>query len=990
MNKTLIIMTTFASSVASAALTAGTTASLIFYEGFDYGALSDGDELTSQNGGTGFSGAWEPGVTTSQNPSGVLTYSTAGLDSGLIAQYPAIGGAVEDSASNAVLGSERSFDAIDVSGDGELWFSFLMEQNGGGEGWFHLGTGMSYRNEMGLKTNASNSFLASLEGSNGTNATSGTFQLNTTYFVVGRLTHSSTGTESLEYWLNPISATLGAPVTSITKEVSGMTINRLLLHSFRTARFTYDEIRVGLNQVDVMRTVGFPAVPNGLTATALTPYSIELQWVDQADNEIGYRIERGSVGGAFSTIDEIAANSTSYIDSMAAPGIELIYRITPVTAEGTAGSTTVSVTTPGSSDRMNVLFLLIDDLKPSLGVYGDPLAQTPNIDTLASQGRTFKRHFVQVAQCQQSRNSMYSGLRPDTIKVHRLSDNLLDKAPGTKMMAQHFSNYGYRTSGLGKVLHSNNYASLNYNEGYIHHGVQKRFFETSPIDKSGQEDTFLGGGGQAYAFQPYATDRAADNDCSSGNSEGFIGDLYQDGQTTVKAMNQLADLSSNFDSNSNEPFFIAIGINKPHTPFNAPESYWALYDSLTNEEFGFPATWNGVVTPPVNAIPEIFGNAGIGFYDEFDDTGGITDPADGRILKQGYYACVSWVDDLVGRILDKLTELGRDEDTIVVLWGDHGYHLGDYGGRWEKHDVTEVGTYAPLIIRVPQMSQPGVASDALVESIDIFPTLCNLTGIPHPIQPGNVALEGSSLEPLLDDPYAPFKKIAVSQYPREFDDTPDNGDSTKTMFMRYTYRSEKFRYVVWYKRPNLDDVSTMESSIWYEELYDHAQDPSQMTNYAADPAYASIIAEFRAIAAEGKAWEDPLIAPRDPSLAEDFAAWADIYAPFVSDQWAPSDRFDSDPMPVLVQYLLGANPRVSNDAAMTLTLGASGEFILGFPTPVLRSDYNLVAMGSSDLSANSWSSAGLVMNASSTPGQSEVLLPDVPQFFIRLDGEPVP
>jgi arylsulfatase A-like enzyme len=274
-------------------------------------------------------------------------------------------------------------------------------------------------------------------------------------------------------------------------------------------------------------------------------------------------------------------------------------------------------------------------------------------------------------------------------------------------------------------------------------------------------------------------------------------------------------------SKKKEPFFLAVGFIKPHLPFVSPKKYWDLYDEskieLAPNRF-YP------IDAPEYAIRK-YGNE-VKNYKDIPATGSFSDELS-RKLRHGYYAGVSYTDAQVGKLLDELDRLGLSKNTIVILWGDHGWKLGEHDA-WAKHSNCENDTNAPLILSAPGMKHPGSHTNALVEFVDVYPTLSELAGLPLPKH-----LEGTSLKPLLDDPQRPWKTAAFSQYPRP---------GTKTAagdLMGYTMRTERYRFTVWLADKDHTKIDAL-------ELYDHQTDPQENINIAKKPANAALVEQLMA------------------------------------------------------------------------------------------------------------------------------------------------
>lgn len=433
--------------------------------------------------------------------------------------------------------------------------------------------------------------------------------------------------------------------------------------------------------------------------------------------------------------------------------------------------------------QMNVLFIAVDDLRPELGSYGKDYIISPNIDRLAQEGLLFERAYCQQAVCSPSRTSLLAGLRPDSTHVYDLQTHFRETVPNVVTLPQHFKQNGYHTEWWGKIYH----AALLDSPSWTTQG--KRYEPESNwrayvLEESNRLAAQNSGGGP-----PYESADVADN-------------AYPDGkiaESAIKALNQLKD----------QPFFLAVGFYKPHLPFNAPQKYWDMYDA---EAIELPE-----VDSPPQDVPEVaLTNWGeLRAYSLIPSEGKL-DPAMTRKLIHGYRACVSYTDAQIGKLLDELDRLDLRKNTIVILWGDHGWKLGDYGD-WCKHTNFEIDTRSPLIISVPGMSVQGKRTQALVELVDIYPTLSELAGLPIPAH-----LQGSSLVPLLDHPEREWKEIALSQYPRQ------NGE-----VMGYSMRTDRYRFTQW--------KSLRDTSVIATELYEHSDDPTARKNLAYLPEYATTV-----------------------------------------------------------------------------------------------------------------------------------------------------
>jgi len=427
----------------------------------------------------------------------------------------------------------------------------------------------------------------------------------------------------------------------------------------------------------------------------------------------------------------------------------------------------------------HVLFIAVDDLRPTLGCYGDKTAITPNIDELAKRGTAFTRAHCQLAVCSPSRLSLLTGLRPDTIKVWDLKTHFRKAKPKAVTLPQLFKQNGYHTQSIGKIFHGSGKPSKD-----------PASWSKPPLYDYVREPTMR------YANPANLAGKGLKRAASE--SADVPDNTYADGIVCDEAVKALQKLKA-----TGKPFFLAVGFRKPHLPFCAPKRYWDLYDR------------QDIPAPASNTHPEGAPELATRSWRELE---GYTDiPEDAKIspakvqeLRHGYYACVSYVDAQIGRLLRHIPE-----DTIVVLWGDHGFHLGEQG-LWTKANNYELSTCVPLIVSIPGQKLPGAKARGLVELVDVYPTLAEVCGLAAPRN-----LEGTSFKPLMDDPKRLWKKAVFSQYPRAFTGHrhKSHGD-----VMGYAIRTETHRYVEWREWKSKKIIA--------RELYDQSADPNEMTNVA--------------------------------------------------------------------------------------------------------------------------------------------------------------
>lgn len=429
-------------------------------------------------------------------------------------------------------------------------------------------------------------------------------------------------------------------------------------------------------------------------------------------------------------------------------------------------SVTACIAAATAADKPNIVFIAVDDLRPELGCYGRSHIHSPNIDRLAETGFVFERAYCMVPTCGASRASLMTGIRPTRKRFTTYLANAEEEAPGITTLNTHFQNHGYQTVSNGKVFH---------HAGDNAHGWSQKAWKP---------------GGKGYQLAE-SLDAARAN--PRGKGPPFeMADLpdseYRDAALAAKAIRDLRRFSK-----EQQPFFLAVGFYKPHLPFVAPQKYWDLY---APENIRLPTNYH----PPKDAPTQSIHNSG-----ELRSYVGV--PARGmlptemaRNLIHGYFACVSFTDAQIGRVLNELDRLKLSDNTIVVLWGDHGWNLAEHT-LWCKHSCFETSMHAPLIIRAPGVTTSGSRTGALTEFIDIYPSLCELADLPLPSH-----LQGQSFVPLLRNPKEKGKPAAVGRF--------KDGD---------TVRTDRFRLTE-YSRGNGEIVARM--------LYDHAEDPGENSNIA--------------------------------------------------------------------------------------------------------------------------------------------------------------
>lgn len=505
-----------------------------------------------------------------------------------------------------------------------------------------------------------------------------------------------------------------------------------------------------------------------------------------------------------------------------------------------------------AADRLakpNVLVIAIDDLKPVLGCYGDPHAKTPNLDRLASRSLRLERAYCNQAVCAPSRNALMTSLRPQTLGIYDLSTNFRDSRPAAVSLAQHFKNHGYHTTAVGKILHT----------GHGNHDDEASWSEKPLHPKA-----------EYYALpenKPSATasSNGEEQRGSPTESADVPDDTYADGLIAAEAVKKLTAAKS-----SAAPFFLAVGFLKPHLPFVAPKKYW---DRIDAAKLPLPATDNLPRSATEAAGPSI---DELRKYKGIPQGRSVLSDAQKRHLIHGYYAATSYVDACVGRVLDALQASGLAESTLIVVWGDHGYHLGDHG-IWGKHTNFELAARIPLMVAMPD--KQGTVSSALVETVDIYPTLAALADLPAP-----QGLDGRSFAALLDDPTATHRDHITHVYPRR-------------ELLGRAVRDDRYRLVEWNKIGAAPETATF-------ELYDYQTDPGEHTNLAS--TQPDVVAKLQTLLAQQPAAKPQITArPPSPAKAQPASERAEqfrkrdqdhngalSYDEFLANQRAPSDAPD--------------------------------------------------------------------------------------------------
>ena len=427
-----------------------------------------------------------------------------------------------------------------------------------------------------------------------------------------------------------------------------------------------------------------------------------------------------------------------------------------------AGAATLSTTflpklQVNAETQYNVLFIAVDDLRPLLGCYGHSEMHTPNIDRLAKQGTLFNRAYCQFPVCNPSRVSVLTGLRPDTTRIYDNPTDFREALPGVVTLPQHFKDHGYHTRSVGKIAHGDA-------------AWKDELSWSEPIWR------------EPWRFVNKTTS-------PSWQALDVDDDELEDGKIANAAVEVLTEIKD-------KQFFLAVGFNKPHLPFYAPTRYFDLY---TTQDFKLPVDSR----LPRNA-PNIASNPkGMKAYQDISKYPPFSEEKTLE-LTRAYAANVSYIDALVGRILDQLDVLNLTENTVILFWGDHGFHLGEHG-LWRKNTLFEDSVRSPLIVSMPKQIHTNTTTDALVELVDIYPTLCDACQLPIPTE-----IEGISMVPVMEEPARQWKAATFSQLVRVLNGTTVEG---------YSMRTEQYRYTEWGNNGERG-----------RELYNYYADPNETDN----------------------------------------------------------------------------------------------------------------------------------------------------------------
>lgn len=437
-----------------------------------------------------------------------------------------------------------------------------------------------------------------------------------------------------------------------------------------------------------------------------------------------------------------------------------------------------------AAEKLNVLFIAVDDMNNDLGCYSNAQVKSPNIDALAARGVKFDRAYCQFPLCSPSRTSLMTGLRPDATRVFDLRYHFRQEVPNVITLSQFFKNNGYYAARVGKIYHYGNPGEIGTD------GLDDAPSWTEKFNPAGRDKTVLepeiirlSRGGLGSSISLLADKTGKDEE-------------HTDGMVASQTIRLL-------EAHKDEPFFIAAGFYKPHCPYVAPQKYFELYPF---EKITLPEIAKGYRdSMPVPALAST---------QPWPYIGVTSDEA--RQGKQAYYATISFVDAQIGRVLNSLDRLGLRDNTVVVFWSDHGYLLGQHG-LWQKQSCFEESARVPLIIAPPKSKSAGQSCPRTVELLDIYPTVVDLAGLTPPTH-----LQGASLRPLLDNPQAAWNRPAYTQVQR--------GN-----FPGHSVRTERWRYTEW------------DGGAKGIELYDHDNDPQELKNLADSPQFAEVQAQMKTL-----------------------------------------------------------------------------------------------------------------------------------------------
>ena len=483
-----------------------------------------------------------------------------------------------------------------------------------------------------------------------------------------------------------------------------------------------------------------------------------------------------------------------------------------------------SVVSFSQTNKPNVLLILVDDLKPALGIYGDPVAVSPNIDRLAEMGIRFENAYCNQAVCMASRYNLLLGSRSTSTGFYNFGTQFREVYPDALTLPQHFKNNGYHAESMGKVFHighGNENDEASWSVPHHNDKVIEYLLPESTNGKLTREEAYF------TNARKFIKDLPPNKELERGaawEDPDVLDEAYADGRIATHAIDRLRKFK-----NQDQPFFMAVGFVRPHLPFCAPRKYWGLYDPA---KLPMPEYVEDPVGTPAWAVKKK------GEIMQFKPVPEDGQPFSVDLKKQlihGYYASISYMDAQIGRVLDEVERLGINENTIIVLWGDHGWHLGDHGS-WTKHSNFEQANRIPILIYAPGVTRPKSVSQQLMETVDIYPTLVELAGLPKasPPQP----IDGMSMVSVLKQPDLIIRNHAYHAYPRK-----------RNKLIGCAIRTDRYRMVEW------KDLTNPDAEKVYE-LYDYIDDPLETKNFAKERP--SVIDELRAILATHPPAKNPI------------------------------------------------------------------------------------------------------------------------------------
>jgi iduronate 2-sulfatase len=506
-----------------------------------------------------------------------------------------------------------------------------------------------------------------------------------------------------------------------------------------------------------------------------------------------------------------------------------------------------SIHSNAQKTKPNVLFIAIDDLKPILGCYGDQLIKTPNIDKLAKMGTVFLSNYCQQAVCGPTRASLMTGKRPDYTKVWDLKTPMRNINPDIVSIPQYFISKGYSAQGIGKVYDPRNVdKELDKPSWSVpYYKVDKKYYPEGFTEPALDRYQLKATKDLAEQYIKEATEKGMKKSEANEYATSKIrpsveyidvpNNAYNDGANALQAKDILVQLSK-----KDQPFFFAVGFAKPHLPFVAPKKYWDLYNRNDMPIAPYQQQSTNAVDLAYHNAGELRAYTDIPALLEFTDQKnyGLSLPLDKqKELIHGYYAAVSYTDANVGLLLNTLDSLGLTKNTIIILWGDHGWHLGDHN-LWCKHTNFEEATRTPLIISAPSF-KPSTTKSA-TEFVDVFPTLCDLAGLEIPNY-----VDGKSLVPVMKNGKTKVKEFAVSQYPRSASKVEaERLGYADAKFMGYSIRTDRYRFTIWMGENFRSTQPFNQSLVIGSELYDYKKDPLEKKNVVNDKKYTAMSKEM--------------------------------------------------------------------------------------------------------------------------------------------------